>query len=41
MSEYLYEPDSFVSLAKLESQWKVEAAEKEGVRPKDFAACCG
>ncbi|WP_152643461.1 DUF6531 domain-containing protein [Paracidovorax citrulli] len=38
LSEYLYEPDSFVPLAKLESEWKGEAAEKEGARPKDFAA---
>ena len=40
MSEYLYEPDSFVPLARLESEWKGEAAEreKEGARPKDFAA---
>ncbi|WP_082360310.1 RHS repeat domain-containing protein [Paracidovorax avenae] len=38
LSEYLYEPDSFVPLAKLESEWKGEAAEKEAARPKDFAA---
>ncbi len=40
----LYEPDSFVPLAKLESEWKGEAADKErdedkeSARPKDFAA---
>ncbi|AVT13386.1 hypothetical protein C8235_11195 [Paracidovorax avenae] len=33
LSEYLYEPDSFVPLAKLESEWKG----KEPARPKDFA----
>ncbi|AVT06835.1 hypothetical protein C7Y68_15350 [Paracidovorax avenae] len=44
LSEYLYEPDSFVPLAKLESEWKGEAADKEkeedkeSARPKDFAA---
>nr|WP_234384313.1 RHS repeat-associated core domain-containing protein [Paracidovorax avenae] len=44
LSEYLYEPDSFVPLAKLESEWKGDAADKEkeegkeSARPKDFAA---
>ncbi|SFD47244.1 hypothetical protein [Paracidovorax konjaci] len=30
LSEYLYEPGSFVPLAKLESEWKGDGAEKSG-----------
>ncbi|SFD47261.1 RHS repeat-associated core domain-containing protein [Paracidovorax konjaci] len=32
-SEYLYEPGSFVPLAKLESEWKGDGAEKSGPNP--------
>nr|WP_225977134.1 RHS repeat-associated core domain-containing protein [Paracidovorax avenae] len=38
LSEYLYEPDSFVPLAKMESEWKGLASEKEREQARADAA---
>ena len=37
-SEYLYEPDSFVPLAKLESQASVQKPQDKAINPKKVAS---